>query len=74
MLKTQWSTYSRAKGGQTKGGQTTTGNQETNRTLETNSEVFRGIQRTRETGDNFAMIFAMIDQEMEATEITSQKD
>ena len=59
-----------AKGGRT----ATTGDQETDRTLETNSEVSRGIQRTRETGDNFAMIFAMIDQEMEATEIISRKD
>ena len=66
MLKIQWRTYSMAKGDRT----VTTGDQETDRTLETNSEVSRGIQRTRETGDNFAMI----DQEMEATEIISRKD
>ena len=59
-----------AKGGQT----ATTGDQETNRMLETNSEVSRGIQKTRETGDNFEMIGLIKDQEMEVIEIISRKD
>ena len=56
----------------TTGDQETVGTEETTvGTEETNSEVSR---ETRETEDNFAMIFAMIDQEMEVTETISRKD
>ena len=51
-----------------------TGDQETDRTLETNSEVTRGSQKTREARDNIEMIGLSKDLDMEVIEVTSRKD
>jgi hypothetical protein len=42
--------------------------------LETNSEVTRDSQKTREARDNFEMIGLSKDLEMEVIEVTNRKD
>ena len=59
-----------AKGSRTE----TTGDQETDRMLETNSEVTRGSQKTREARDNIEMIGLSMEIEKEVIEIINRKD
>jgi len=70
MVKIRWRIYSMAKGGQME----TTGDQETDRTLETNSEVSRGSQNTKEARDNIQMIGLSMEIEKEDIEVINRKD